>query len=172
MTTTRIVPHDRLPDAAFDVMQAGFPHETHAILRAFWNEHPNSIHALVYDAETLVAHAGRIVRTFYIAETPVEVAYVEYVCAEPRRRGYGTEVVRAINAEIERAGFTLAALATGSPEFYERLGWRVWRGPTAYRKDGVTVPAPDEIVMVLDLGAGVDLDAPIACDWRPVGDIW
>ena len=169
---TRILPHHQLPDTAFDVMKAGFPHETHEIFRAFWDAHPDSVHALAYEGDTVVAHAGRIVRTLYIAGTPIDAAYVEYVCAEPRRRGFGSEVVRALDAEIERAGFPLAALATGTPEFYERLGWRVWLGPTAYRKDGATVPTPGEIVMALDLGAGVDLSAPIECDWRPVGDIW
>jgi hypothetical protein len=64
-------------------------------------------------------------------------------------------------------------LATGSPAFYERLGWRSWRGPTGYRApDGRLVPTPEEKPMVLDLGAGVDLDARLECDWRDTQDIW
>lgn len=167
-----IVAHDALPEAAFALMRAGFPDDK-VDQRAFWRAHPESAHALVYDGDRLAGHAGLITRTLRIGGNPIEAAYVEYVCAEPRRRGYGTAAVRAIEEEVRRRGFALAALATGSPEFYERLGWRVWRGTTAYRMpDGALVPTPNEIVMVLDLGAGVNLDGPIECNWRAVGDIW
>jgi GNAT superfamily N-acetyltransferase len=169
---SHIVPHDALPAAAFDLMKAGFPYETHEIYRRFWDASPDSFHALVYDGDALVAHAGCIDRRLYVAGQPVDAAYVEYVCAEPRRSGYGSIAMRALAAEIERRGYPLAALATGVPAFYERLGWRVWRGPTAYRKDGAAFPTPEETVMVFDLGAAVNLDAPLECDWRPVGDIW
>ena len=165
-----IVPHSELPDAVSRLLRAGFPDDQHD-QQAFW---PNdAVHALVYRGDELVAHAGFLVRTLYVRGRAVETAYVEYVAAEPRGQGFGTRVVKAIEEEIRRRGFTLAGLATGSPEFYERLGWLRWRGPPAYRmSDGTVVPTPDEQVMVLDFGAGVHLDDPIECDWRPVGDIW
>jgi aminoglycoside 2'-N-acetyltransferase I len=170
MTRTAIVPHAEVPDAFYELVRAAFPHDTYD-LRAFWP--PDSVHALVYDDDRLVAHAGFLVRTLYVDGRPLRAAYVEYVGAEPRRSGYGTIAVKAIDDEIRRRGFALAGLATGSPEFYERLGWQRWRGPKAYRMpDGSVVPTPDEGVMVLDLGANVDLDATIECEWRPVGDIW
>ena len=165
-----IVARAELTDDVFALIRVAFP-DDRADLEAFWP--PDSVHALVHDGDRLVAHAGMLVRTLYAGGRPIETAYVEYVGAEPKRSGYGTIAVRAIEAEIRRRGFALTALATGSPEFYERLGWRRWRGPPAYRKpDGTVVPAPDECVMVIDLGANVDLDAPIECEWRPVGDIW
>jgi aminoglycoside 2'-N-acetyltransferase I len=131
------------------------------------------VHALLYDGERLVAHAGYVVRTLYADGRPIETAYVEYVGAEPRAQGYGREVMRALEAEIEGRGFKLAALGAAVPEFYEKLGWRTWRGPTGYRNIDGTKAAmpPEEAPMVLDLGAGVDLDGLLECDWRP-GDIW
>ena len=167
---TALVTRAELPEAVFDLLRVAFPNDT-ADQDLFWP--PDSVHALVFDGERLVAHAGFLVRTLCVNGRSIETAYVEYVGAEPRRQGYGTIAVRAIEEEIRRRGFALAALATGSPEFYERLGWRRWRGPRGYRKpDGTSVLTPDECVMVIDLGATVDLDAPIECEWRPVGDIW
>ena len=165
-----IVSRAELTDDVSALIRIAFP-DDRTDLQAFWP--PDSVHALVHDDERLVAHAGVLVRTMYVDGAPIETAYVEYVGAEPRRSGYGTIAMRAIDEEIRRRGFALAGLATGSPEFYERLGWSRWRGPPGYRKpDGVILPTPDECVMVIDLGANVDLDAPIECEWRPVGDIW
>jgi len=165
-----IVTRQDLPDALFDLLQIAFPNDTYD-QRAFWPD--DSVHALVYEAGQLVAHAGYVTRTLYLPGREITSAYVEYVAAEPRLRGYGSAVMRALQAEIEGRGFLLSALGTGSSGFYERLGWRLWRGPTAYRAaDGNVVPTPNEKPMVLDLGANVNLDDPIECDWRPVGDIW
>ncbi len=169
---TAIVDHSDLPDAAFDLMRVAFPDDK-VDQRAFWDAHPDAVHALVYQGEQLVAHAGVLTRTLYVRDRAISAAYVEYVAAEPRGRGYGTAAMRAIQEEVRRRGFLLAALATGSPAFYERLGWKPWRGPAAYRApDGTVVPTPDEMPMVLDLGADVNLDDAIECDWRPIGDIW
>jgi hypothetical protein len=167
---TEIVSRPALPDAIWPLWDVTFPDDS-CDRRQFWP--PDSVHALVYDGDTLVAHAGYLVRTLYVAGRPVRTAYVEYVGAEPRGRGYGTTAVRAIEGEIRKRGFTFAALATGVPGFYERLGWRRWRGPAGIRMpDGTRVDSPEEGIMALDLGAGVDLDAAIECEWRPIGDIW
>jgi len=169
-TRSLIVTRAELPEAVFDLLRIGFP-DDEVDQRAFWP--PDSVHAVVYQDDRLVAHAGLVVRTLYLPDRSIEVAYVEYVAAEPRGQGFGTQAMRAIEAEIRRRGFSLAALATGSPAFYERLGWRLWRGPAAYRKpDGTVVATPNEKPMVLDLGADVNLDDPIDCDWREIGDIW
>ena len=168
---TVIVGHRRLPEDAVAVILAAFPEEPEDRIRAFWPD--GSVHALVYNGDTLVGHAGFVTRTLYLPRRAFHTAYVEYVAVEPKRRRYGTAAIRALQTEIERRGFLLAALATGSPGFYERLGWQMWRGPTAYRaENGAVVPTPDEKPMVLDLGANVNLDDPIECDWRPKGDIW
>ena len=171
---TLIVERPKLSDEALEfiiaVFSEEFPEEPFAFVRDFWPA--NSVHALVYEGEELAAHAGYLERDLYVRDRTITSAYVEFVCAEPRRRGYGSEAMEAIRGEMERRGFELGALCTGTPEFYERLGWRLWRGPTAYRAtDGAVVPTPEEKPMVLDLGASVDLEDPIECDWR-AGDIW
>jgi aminoglycoside 2'-N-acetyltransferase I len=167
---TQVVSRSELPDAVFDLLRDAFPDDQYD-QRAFWPD--DSVHALVYDGNALVAHAGLITRTLYVDGAPHHVAYVEYVAAKPRRSGFGTIAMRAIGDEIASRGFAFAGLSTGSQSFYERLGWRRWRGPMAYRdRDGSSVPSPDEGVMVLDLGADVDLDAHIECEWRPGSDIW
>jgi aminoglycoside 2'-N-acetyltransferase I len=167
---TRIAGRDALPERVYELMCIAFPDDT-ADQRTFWP--PESVHALVYDGGELVAHAGYLVRPLYTAGRTIETAYVEYVLAEPRGRGHGTVAMRAIEDEIRRRGFSLAALSAGVPEFYDKLGWLRWRGPRAHRApDGTVVPQPDEVIMVLDLGANVDLDSQIECDWRENGDVW
>ena len=159
-----------LPQAVFDLIEVAFPNDPHD-QGAFWPD--DSVHALVYEAERLVAHAGFMARTLYPPGRAITSAYVEYVAAEPRLHGYGTEAMRTLQQEIRSRGFLLGALGTGSPSFYERLGWYLWRGSTAYRApDGTVVPTPDERPMVLDLGAKVNLDDPIESDRRSVGAIW
>jgi aminoglycoside 2'-N-acetyltransferase I len=166
---TEIVARPDLPDAVFHLLRVAFPDDQDDP-RAFWPD--DSTHVVVYQAERIVGHAGLITRALYIDGAPHSVAYVEYVAAEPRRSGYGTEAMQTIAREIKRRGFTLAALATGSPSFYQRLGWRPWRGPAGYRdRNGGSVPTPDSHPMVLDLGANVNLDAAIECEWRP-GEVW
>lgn len=168
---TAIVGKAELPDETFELLSVAFADEPVEAMRDFWPQ--DSMHALAYDGDRLVAHAGYVVRTLYANDRPIETAYVEYVGAEPRRRGFGRTVMRALEAEIQRREFTLAALGAGVPEFYDRLGWLLWRGPTGYRKaDGAKVAMPpEEAPMILDLGANVDLDGLLECDWRP-GDIW
>lgn len=169
MTTVSIVSRPDLPEDVFRLLRAAFPDDK-VDQRAFWP--PDSTHALVHDGDALVGHAGLIVRAFYLPGRAIDAAYIEYVAAEPRGAGHGTTAMRAIEQEVRRRGFSLAALSAAVPEFYEKLGWSRWRGPVAYRAiDGTVVPCPDEPVMVLDLGANVDLDAQIETDWRE-GDVW
>ena len=168
---TLIVSRQHLSEVAFELMNTAFPEDPIERIREFWSG--ESVHALVCEGDALVGHAGFVERVLYPGGRTIATAYVEYVCAHPQRRGYGSAAMRALAEEIARRGYQLAALATGSPAFYERLGWRLWRGPTAYRApDGAVVPTPDERPMVLDLGGIVSLDDPIECDWRAVGDIW
>ena len=72
--------------------------------------------------------------------------------------------------ELIRAGYPLAALSTGTPGFYQTLGWERWRGPTCV--DGPNgrecTPADDGDVMILRTPRAprLDLDGDIVCDWR------
>jgi aminoglycoside 2'-N-acetyltransferase I len=80
----------------------------------------------------------------------------------------------AVNDHI-RAVYELGALGTGSPAFYERLGWLRWRGPTFVHTDRGLERTPEEdggvLVLPTPTSPAIDLDAPISCDWRP-GDVW
>jgi len=66
-------------------------------------------------------------------------------------------------------------LSTGRHEFYQRLGWERWLGPTFVRRGEALVRTPDEDdgIMVLRFGRSrdTDLTAPIACEARE-GDDW
>ena len=164
-----IVTRSDLPDAVFELLRVAFPDDEDDP-RAFWP--PDSVHALEYEGDKLVAHAGFLERTLHLPDRDIVTAYVEYVAAEPRNSGHGTTVMKALTEEIKRRGYKLAALATGSHAFFSRLGWKPWRGSTGYRKDGRVYDMPmEENPMVLDLGADINLDDRIDSDWRG-GDIW
>ena len=60
-------------------------------------------------------------------------------------------------------------------EFYERLGWRRWAGPTYVRTDaGLVRTAEDDgnvLVRLTPASPDLDLSAPLSCEWRS-GDVW
>ena len=133
-------------------------------------------HVLVTSSGTLAAHAAVVPRTLWVGDTAFRCGYVEGVATLPshRRGGLGSLATRRA-ADLVRAAYDLGALSTGSPSFYERLGWERWRGET-YVRDGARVlrtPDEDDGVMVLRHGpsAVADLAAPIACEARR-GDDW
>jgi aminoglycoside 2'-N-acetyltransferase I len=131
---------------------------------------------LVLERDGVIAgHASVVERTLEISGRPVRTGYVEAVAILPslQRQGYGTLLMRAVHDVV--AGFDLGALGTGSQPFYERLGWKVWQGPTSVRIDGRTEPTPDEdgyiLVRPTPTSPPFALTEPISCDWRP-GDAW
>jgi aminoglycoside 2'-N-acetyltransferase I len=66
----------------------------------------------------------------------LSTGYVEGVATLPvhRRRGFGTAIMERVGKHIDRT-FQLGALGSGLLEFYQRLGWFVWQGPTSVRTD-------------------------------------
>jgi aminoglycoside 2'-N-acetyltransferase I len=82
--------------------------------------------------------------------------------------------MEAVGAHIEDS-YEIGALGTGEFGFYERLGWRRWRGPTSVRTEHGRERTPDEdgYVMVLLTPASpvLDWNAELSCEWRP-GDVW
>ena len=62
-----------------------------------------------------------------------------------------------------------------STAFYERLGWRLWRGPSSVRTAAGLRATPDDdgYIMVLETPSSptLDLAASMSCEFRP-GDVW
>lgn len=124
----------------------------------------------------IVSHAAVVEREIYIGGRPLRTGYVEAVATAPANQGagLGSLVVGEVTAFI-RAGYEVGVLGTGRHRFYERLGWRTWRGPSSVRTPAGERRTPDEdgFILVLDTPASppLDLDAPISCEWRQ-GDVW
>jgi GNAT superfamily N-acetyltransferase len=146
-----------------------------------WAEVGPGVHVYVQAAGEILAHAMIVDRGLYLGHEPdvaVDVAYVEWVAAQPAAQGegHGTQVMREIGRIIVDE-YSLGALATSSNGFYERLGWQTWRGPTFVRMpDGERVRSASEEghVMVLRTPrtpTSLDLGGPIAVDSRS-GEPW
>jgi aminoglycoside 2'-N-acetyltransferase I len=141
-----------------------------------WQHSVGGIHVVLDLGGEIVAHASVVARELHVAGLPLRTGYVEAVATAPaeQRRGYGTQVMQAIDEEI-RAEYELGALGTGEIEFYERLGWRVWPGPTSVRTaDGERRTLDEDggiMVLLTPATPAIDLNDPISCEWRP-GDVW
>lgn len=145
----------------------------------YWESIGPGVHVLAEDPEQgIVAHAAIVDRLIYPGDAALRAGYVEAVAVAPewQHRGLGTRVMECINGLIDEQ-HELGMLGTGSHQFYARLGWVVWRGPTWIRQPGGRLersPAEDGDIMArLTPGtpAGLDLTLPIAVDWRP-GEVW
>jgi aminoglycoside 2'-N-acetyltransferase I len=124
----------------------------------------------------VVAHASVVERELHVGDQPLRTGYVEAVATAPARqgKGVGSRVMAEVTEHI-LDGFELGALGTGRQHFYQRLGWRTWKGPSAVRTvDGVR-PTPDDdgyiMVLATPTSPPLDLNAAITCEWRP-GDVW
>ncbi len=133
-------------------------------------------HWLVEVDGRIVSHAAVVERTLEVGERPLRTGYVEAVATAPGRRGlgFGSRVVTAATAFIA-ATFELGALSTGSPGFYERLGWLRWRGPTYVRTATGLLRTADEdpgiLVLPTSTTPRLDPTASISCESRS-GDDW
>ena len=145
----------------------------------YWESIGQGVHVIARDAAGRVqAHAAIVDRVLYPGELELPTAYVEAVAVLPERQrsGLGTEVMEVIDRMIDER-YQLGALGTGSQPFYERLGWEVWRGPTWVRnRDGNLERSAGEdggimVRRTRSTPPALDLDAPIAVDWRP-GEVW
>ena len=132
--------------------------------------------ALFDDDDVPLAQAAIVARRLWIGDDEYDTGYVEAVSVAPplQRGGLGSAVIEEIN-RLLREQFQLGFLSTGSPSFYERLGWERWQGES-YVTDGVNVVRTadeDPGLMALRFGpsAAADLTAPVMCESRP-GDDW
>jgi len=145
----------------------------------YWDSIGPGVHVLAENPERgIVAHAAIVDRPLYPGELTLRSGYVEAVAVWPdlQRIGLGTAVMERIDRMLDE-GYELGALGTGSHEFYRRLGWLVWEGPTWIReRDGSLQRSPNEDgdIMVRPTPMtppDLDLSLPIAVDWRP-GEVW
>jgi aminoglycoside 2'-N-acetyltransferase I len=140
-----------------------------------WQHTLGGVHVLVHD-QIIVSHAAVIARVLIAGTRAIKTGYVEGVATSlgHRRHGHASLVMREV-AGIIQAGYEMGGLATGIPDFYTRLGWEIWSGPTAVRLPGGPVGTPDEngSIMVLRTAATAHIDASelLMCDPRP-GDVW
>lgn len=142
-----------------------------------WQHALGGIHFLAELDGRIVAHASVVPRELHLGGRALRTGYVEAVAAAPalQGRGLGTLVMHPASEHI-RAVYELGALGTGEHGFYERLGWRTWRGPSSVRLASGNQPTPEDdgYLMVLETPSTpgpMDLGAPISCEWRP-GDVW
>jgi aminoglycoside 2'-N-acetyltransferase I len=142
-----------------------------------WQAARGGRHFVVADAGAVIAHAAVVDRTLEWDGRPLRTGYVEAVATLPtqQRRGLGSAVMHAVAAFLDER-YELGALDTGSPEFYERLGWLRWRGRTGVRTpEGVRLtPEEDGKVLVRLSETSLHLrdDGLLVCDGRRPGDPW
>ena len=78
-------------------------------------------------------------------------------------------------SQTMKNGFEMGALSTGRQDFYARIGWERWAGPSFVRQgaEEIRTEGDDGGLMVLRFGPseGIDLAAPISCEHRN-GDVW
>ena len=132
------------------------------------------VHLLGWHGPALVSHLMWVDRPLYLeGRETLRSAYVELVATRTRdlRHGYATKLMQRLALEL--GAYDLAALSPSGTTLYDRLGWERWRGPLSVRTAGGLVPSPDEELMVLRLAGSpeLDLNAPLAVDWRP-GEVW
>jgi aminoglycoside 2'-N-acetyltransferase I len=132
-------------------------------------------HFLAYRGHELVSHA--VVTTRWVqpeGERVLKTAYVDAVATLPvyQGMGYASATMRRLAAEINE--YEIGCLQTERSGFYERLGWEVWRGPLAGRREDELIPTPEQRgVMVLRLPRTPPLDREkrLTIECQP-GRIW
>jgi aminoglycoside 2'-N-acetyltransferase I len=146
----------------------------------WFEELPGSVHVLGRDRHgVLVSHAAWVARWLQPAgHSLLRTAYVEAVATAPaqQRQGHATTVLRRLSDVIRNdPSWQLAALSPSDPAFYARLGWELWRGPLAVRRDyDIEATPEDEQVMILRLpSTPVTLvtTSLLTAEWR-VGEPW
>ncbi len=139
-----------------------------------WEHCLGGLHAIVRDGGAVVAHGAVVQRRLQHGGRALRAGWVEGVAvdASARRRGHAGTVMTALE-RVVRGAYDLGALCATdlAVPVYEARGWVPWRGPTAALGPDGPVPTPGELVHVLPGAAPLDLDGPLACDWRD-GDLW
>lgn len=150
--------------------------EDEAFTEDDWQHAIGGRHFVLEIGGRIVAHASVVERVIRVARQPLRTGYVEAVAteAEHQGQGLGSRLMEEVDRYI-REDFELGVLGTGRHHFYERLGWRTWRGPSSVLTAEGSRPTPDEdgyiLVLATPHSPPLDLDDAISCEWRP-GDVW
>ena len=158
------------------LLREAFADDGEGFSDADWDHAVGGVHGIAELDGRIVAHGSVVPRSLELDGLPVRAGYVEAVATAPGRQGegHGSAVMRVID-ELIRGDYELGALGTGAHRFYERLGWRRWRGRTGVRTaDGVVLtPDDDDGIMVLPTTStpAIDLRGLLTCEWRE-GDVW
>ena len=142
-----------------------------------WEHCLGGMHALVWEGDTLLAHAAVIQRRLLNAGRALRTGYVEGVAvrADARGRGHGAAVMGALE-RIIGAAYDVGALGSTDEAvgFYESRGWRQWQGSLATLTPEGARPTPDEaggIYVLPTPSVPLDLTTTLTCGPRP-GDPW
>jgi aminoglycoside 2'-N-acetyltransferase I len=133
---------------------------------------PDGRHVLALLDGEVVSHAVVTTRWLLPEGLPLlRTAFVDAVATRPDHQGSGhsTAVMARLGESID--DFEVGALQTDLRGFYERLGWRLWRGPLAGRvEDGELLPTPEQegvMVLATALTPALDLEAPLSIERQP-----
>jgi aminoglycoside 2'-N-acetyltransferase I len=141
-----------------------------------WAHALGGTHYVICQEGCFVAHAAVIERRLSVGGEACTGGYVEAVATDPQHggRGYGSAIMERV-AEGIRETVDLGALATGIGDFYTRLGWERWQGPTFVESpEGRTRTADDDgwvYVLRTPSTASADITDSLTCDWRS-GRVW
>jgi aminoglycoside 2'-N-acetyltransferase I len=141
-----------------------------------WEHTLGGWHVVIVEDDLVVSHAAVVPRLLVAGERSLRAGYVEGVATEPGRQGEGLGTMAMTDAAaLIRRQFEVGALSTGRHEFYQRLGWERWQGPTFVREgtERVRTEEDDDGIMVLrfDSTRELGLDLSLTCESRS-GDVW
>lgn len=131
-------------------------------------------HVLAYRDRELVSHAVATTRWLQPEGLPLlRTAYVDAVATLPAYQGQG--IGSSVMRQLARAmsDFEIGCLETERVSFYSRLGWELWRGPLAGRKESELLPTPNQtgiMVLRLPLTPPLELDGMLVIEYD--GRIW
>ena len=127
------------------------------------------LHFLAFQGEQLVSHAMVTTRWLQPEGQPLlKTAYIDAVATLPTQQGlgHGSAVMRHLASTID-SEYVIACLETDQVEFYERLGWQIWRGSLAGRSEQGLIPTPEQNgIMILRLSQtpALDLDSTLTIE--------
>ena len=127
------------------------------------------LHFLAFQGEQLVSHALVTTRWLQPAgQALLKTAYVDAVATLPTHhgQGHGSALMRHLASTID-GEYIIGCLETERIEFYEQVGWEVWRGPLAGRSEQGLIPTPEQNgIMILRLSQtpALNLDSTLTIE--------